>query len=68
MAVKQHRNGYPYPDNPGLTHYSSCWRYPKHHNCAVAFAEQLAKDLKEARDELDQLRGKPEEASDELGA
>ena len=32
---------YPYPDNPGSTHWQGCWRCVGHHNCAVAAVDKL---------------------------
>jgi hypothetical protein len=38
---------FPYPENPGQTHFEGCWREQGHHNCAVARldAQQREHDL-----------------------
>lgn len=39
-------DNFPYPDNPGQTHYDGCWRERHHHNCAVAEVERLRAEVK----------------------
>lgn len=38
---------YPYPDNPGQTHWQGCWRCVGHHNCAVAAVDKLREAIAE---------------------
>jgi hypothetical protein len=47
---EQQKHGYPYPDDPGGTHWHECWRNAGHHNCAVAEIERL-------REQINQLVG-----------
>ena len=52
---------YPYPDDPGKTHYPGCWEDRGHHACAVAEIERLRAELERLRAEWSsdrhQLRG-----------
>ena len=41
---------YPYPANPGQSHFEGCFREVKHHNCAVAEVDRLRADLAWARE------------------
>lgn len=34
----------PYDEDPPLTHFFHCWRFPDHYRCAVAMIEKLAED------------------------
>lgn len=40
MTMRQEED-YPYPRDIGRTHYDGCWQNRKHHNCAVAEADNL---------------------------
>jgi hypothetical protein len=35
QAIESFREGMPYPDNPGKTHWDGCYVQRGHHNCAV---------------------------------
>lgn len=48
---------FPEPTRPGQTHYEGCWKTPGHHNCAVARANNLLKQLKEAEEDRDGMEG-----------
>jgi hypothetical protein len=43
---------FPYPENPGKTHFEGCYRLPRHHNCAVAMVDKREQELAEVRAEL----------------
>jgi len=42
-AWREHRGAetFPYPENPGRTHYEGCYRDKGHHNCAVGQVDRL---------------------------
>jgi len=44
----------PYPESPGKTHWEECWKERGHHNCAVARAEALERQLNALREGLNQ--------------
>ena len=44
---------YPYPDDPGQTHYDGCWRERGHHNCAMREVERLQNEVKDLQSILD---------------
>jgi hypothetical protein len=50
---------FPYPQNPGATHYQDCYMDKGHHNCAIvrvrhleARVEQLQQELRDAQEKL----------------
>ena len=45
-------NMYPYDDEPGQTHFDGCYRYRKHHNCAVREIESLTRERDALRKQL----------------
>ena len=38
---------YPYPDNPGQTHWGECYMQRGHHNCAIARINELTTRIHE---------------------
>ncbi len=50
---------FPYPTNPGQTHFEGCYRERHHHNCAVAEVERLRADLTDAREIVGEFMSLP---------